>query len=306
MINNNILVSVIIISYNSADTILDTLESIKVQSYTNIELIISDDGSKDKTIEISENWLKLNSHCFSFSKLLTVESNTGISANCKKCVEIASGIWIKLLAADDMLYHDSINEYVSFAINNNYECIVSNLDMLKGNLLSNFKNKKLETFCKLDVNQKLKYYINDPFFLNTPSIFFKRELVLKIDPFEVKYKLVEDQPLFFNLLQNNVDFGYINKRLVIYRIHNNSISGSINKEFYRTLFLSYHQFRKPYINNGIIGNLLKYFIETNYEWLINKYQGNSIIHKLKFMLFQKAIKLLTILSLYFIVAKGFK
>ena len=90
--NNNILVSVIIVSYNSADTILDTLESIKAQSYTDIELIISDDGSKDKTIEISENWLKLNGHCFSSSKLLTVKSNTGISANCKKCVEIASGI----------------------------------------------------------------------------------------------------------------------------------------------------------------------------------------------------------------------
>ena len=118
--------------------------------------------------------------------------------------------------------------------------------------------------------------------------------------------MVEDQALFFKLLQNNVDLGYVNKRLVINRIHNNSVSGSINKEFYRILFLSYHQFRKPYINNGVMGKLLKYFIETNYEWLINKYQGNSTIHKVKFMLFQKAIKLLTSLSLYFIVAKGFK
>ena len=42
-----------------------------------------------------------------------------------------------------MLYPESINEYVSFATNNKYECIVSNLDILKGNQLSNFKNKKI-------------------------------------------------------------------------------------------------------------------------------------------------------------------
>ena len=46
------LVSVVIITYNSEKTIIETLESIKNQTYKNIELIISDDFSKDNTVEI--------------------------------------------------------------------------------------------------------------------------------------------------------------------------------------------------------------------------------------------------------------
>ena len=46
------LVSIIVITYNSAKFVLETLESAKAQTYQNIELIISDDCSSDNTIEI--------------------------------------------------------------------------------------------------------------------------------------------------------------------------------------------------------------------------------------------------------------
>ena len=45
------LVSIIVQAYNSADTIVRTLESIKAQTYSKIELIVTDDKSKDQTIE---------------------------------------------------------------------------------------------------------------------------------------------------------------------------------------------------------------------------------------------------------------
>ena len=54
------LISILVISYNSSKFIIDTLESIKKQSYNNIELIVSDDYSTDNTIELVTNWLKLN------------------------------------------------------------------------------------------------------------------------------------------------------------------------------------------------------------------------------------------------------
>ena len=50
---NNPLVSVVVITYNSASTIIETLDSIREQSYKNIELIISDDCSKDNTVDIT-------------------------------------------------------------------------------------------------------------------------------------------------------------------------------------------------------------------------------------------------------------
>ncbi|MDR0890977.1 MAG: glycosyltransferase [Endomicrobium sp.] len=53
---NNPLVSVCVITYNSSKYVLETLESIKTQTYQNIELIVSDDCSTDDTVEVCENY----------------------------------------------------------------------------------------------------------------------------------------------------------------------------------------------------------------------------------------------------------
>ena len=58
IIDDNPLVSVVVITYKSANTILETLESFKQQTYKNIELIVSDDCSPDHTVEVVEEWIK--------------------------------------------------------------------------------------------------------------------------------------------------------------------------------------------------------------------------------------------------------
>ncbi|MBH2024900.1 MAG: glycosyltransferase, partial [Flavobacteriales bacterium] len=84
--NRNPLVSVVVITYNSSKYVMETLESVKAQTYENIELIISDDGSTDHTIEMCRVWLAQNNNRFPKTKLLTVEENTGIPANCNRGV----------------------------------------------------------------------------------------------------------------------------------------------------------------------------------------------------------------------------
>ena len=59
-INNFPLVSVIAVTYNSSAYILETLESIKNQTYSNLEIIITDDCSTDITISTINNWLESN------------------------------------------------------------------------------------------------------------------------------------------------------------------------------------------------------------------------------------------------------
>ncbi len=66
------LVSVCIITYNSAKFVVEALESIKSQTYKNIELIISDDCSTDNTIELCKQWISDNGKCFVNCELLTV------------------------------------------------------------------------------------------------------------------------------------------------------------------------------------------------------------------------------------------
>ena len=76
------LVSIIVITYNSAKYVLETLESAKNQTYQNIELIISDDCSNDDTsnyIPIQNNNIYININ----------KRNLGYGENIKKCINFA-------------------------------------------------------------------------------------------------------------------------------------------------------------------------------------------------------------------------
>ena len=76
MTANSVLVTVVVLSYNSCSTIIETLNSVKEQTYNNIELIITDDASTDTTIEICRQWLQLNSKYFYHCNLITSAFNT--------------------------------------------------------------------------------------------------------------------------------------------------------------------------------------------------------------------------------------
>ena len=118
MKNNNPLVTVAIVTYNSAKYIEDALESVKNQTYKNIELIISDDASEDNTVEICRNWISKHKANFYAVKIITVEKNTGIPANFNRALNSASGEWIKFVAGDDIIYPDCIKDNIEFVKKN--------------------------------------------------------------------------------------------------------------------------------------------------------------------------------------------
>ncbi len=97
------LVSVVIITYNSSEFIMECLDSIAVQTYDNIELIISDDCSTDNTIALCKTWLSKYQGRFVNTELLEITENTGITKNINRGCKLAKGEWIKPLAGDDLL-----------------------------------------------------------------------------------------------------------------------------------------------------------------------------------------------------------
>jgi alpha-1,3-rhamnosyltransferase len=103
------LVSVIIPSYNHAQFITESIESILSQSYKNIQLIIIDDGSTDQSDKVISNILiktKLeNTH---FIK----QNNSGVSVAINTGISKADGEYILILASDDIINPWAITEMV--------------------------------------------------------------------------------------------------------------------------------------------------------------------------------------------------
>lgn len=108
------LVSIVIPAYNNENTIIATLESIRNQSYKNIEIIIIDDNSKDKTLQLVTEQQKKDNRI----KIYHNSTNLGMIGNWNKCIQMSNGEFVKLVCADDLLDKNEIEKETGVMILN--------------------------------------------------------------------------------------------------------------------------------------------------------------------------------------------
>lgn len=109
-IKNESKVSIITPVYNGEPHIKKLLVSIGYQTYDNFEWIIVDDGSKDRTVEIVREYIKINK---SENIILISIDNSGVSNARNKGLSEATGEFIMFADADDVPHKEFIAEYVS-------------------------------------------------------------------------------------------------------------------------------------------------------------------------------------------------
>ena len=247
MQENNLLVSIIVATYNSNVTIIETLESIKNQTYKNIELIITDDCSKDETISICREWIKTHGHLFIQHQLITVPENTGIPANCNRALKAANGIWIKLIAGDDTLKENCIQVNIDYvASNNEIEILQTNADLyLETFVEANFRNTlpiDYKEFFEIDNGVKQYHFLkNIGYAICSPALFIKKSTIEKAAGFDERYRFMEDLPLWLKLTKMNIKFFYLPISTVNYRSHNKSVARN-GKKYTDSLFAKNYLF----------------------------------------------------------------
>ena len=111
----NELVSIIMPSYNTANFIEETVESVIKQTYGNWELIIVDDCSTDNTDEKVQKYLSDPR-----IKYIKNEKNSGAAITRNRALEMASGRWIAFLDSDDLWNEDKLEKQISFMEQNGY------------------------------------------------------------------------------------------------------------------------------------------------------------------------------------------
>lgn len=110
--SGNPLVSICIPSYNCSEFITESIKSVFNQSYENIELIITEDGSTDNSIEVINAALAQKPENFPvIFKILP--QNTGITENYNLLLTLAKGKYVKILPGDDYIFPDCIAKKVA-------------------------------------------------------------------------------------------------------------------------------------------------------------------------------------------------
>lgn len=245
----NELVSVIVVTFNSSNFVTETLESIKSQTYKNIELIICDDNSGDDTIIICNKWMELNHHHFKHTKLLKSSINQGVAANCNKGIKTAAGSWIKLIAGDDTLRTECIKDFVSFVkANEEVRVVHSRVRVFRDNISeANYiftAPKNMTRFYSSDVSAHEQYRIllrgNR---ISAPSIFISKEIYDIVGYYDEKMPY-EDLPFSLRVTNSGFKFHFLDKCTVNYRVHSSSQYNHSDKllfdEFFRKERLVYN------------------------------------------------------------------
>lgn len=108
MKQNTPMVSVCLPTYNGEKYLQQALDSLKPQTYKNLELVVSDDNSQDNSLELVENFQKT----WKFPVYIYNHQPTSIGANWNNCLKYSNGKYIKFLFQDDILYPECIEKMV--------------------------------------------------------------------------------------------------------------------------------------------------------------------------------------------------
>lgn len=229
MSSTNPLVSVVVITYNSSKYIVETLNSVKKQTYKNIELIITDDCSTDNTVSVIKEWLSKNKAKFVCAKLIESTINTGVTANYNRGIEVAAGIWIKGIAGDDIMLDNCIECNLRYALDNPSDIIFSKVKYIgnDGDIVQN--PPKLFHYGAFDLTRRqFTYKLLSGNFLPAATSFMKKSLWLELERFDENIPMQEDWCFWIKAQLASKRLCFVNEETVKYRIHQSSVSNRNN------------------------------------------------------------------------------
>jgi glycosyltransferase len=211
-------VSIITVCYNSADTILDTMNSVASQDYDEVEHIVVDGDSTDGTLAILLS--------FSGKFCLISEKDQGIYDAINKGIGVASGDIIGILNSDDM-YHD--NKILSRVVG---EFLANDVDVVYGDLVY---------VSKTDIFKTVRYWKSSSFVKGSffkgwhpahPTMFVRKDAYLRYGLYDTSLKSASDYELMLRFFEkNDVKSSYVSSIFVKMRC-----GGKSNKSIRNIIF----------------------------------------------------------------------
>jgi glycosyltransferase len=224
-------VSIITVTYNSEAYLEQTIVSVINQSYSNIEYIIIDGNSSDRTKEIISHYRKHISHFVS-------ENDNGIYDALNKGIALASGDIIGVLHSDDVYCHQQVIEKI---VN---QFILTETDAVYANLYYVNKNNTDKVIRKWHSGNYKPNSFLFGWMPPHPTFFVKKHLYERLGSFNLNFKTSADYELMLRFIhKHQIRVAYLDDYIVKMRVGGQS---NVN------------------INNRIIAN-----IEDRKAWEVN-------------------------------------
>lgn len=281
MIEENIAVTVIVLTYNNYAGICDTVHSILMQDYPEIEIIISDDGTPNGSVEqiwkvignlTEENKQRIN--------IIYQTENLGTVAHANKVASISRGMYIKFLPPGDRFCsYRSLSTLVETMKVTKTHIVTSPAlvqNSITGKVVYQFPNKyrlkKMVNHSPQDVFET----IARANIISAVGTIYHKEF-FKDGGFDCSYKFLDDWPTWLRTLRENKTIGVLNIPTVYYAmdgISNKSGTAFESKLLHDDMLLCYEKEIIPYQNE--MGLITRWFIGYYYGKLLGR---NDILFK---------------------------
>ena len=237
-------VSVLALAYNHSQYLVETLDSIREQTFQDFELIVSDDASTDDSAAMIRDW---NSRHQRANHLVFHKQNLGLCPTLNELLSLATGEYLQLIACDDVLLPASLEQRVDLLQSCGAETAAVYSDAVQ---FDDDGNELPKTFLQRFLKQKprpsgdLYSQLLLGNFIPGPTVLMKRALVEEIGGFDASLAF-EDWDLWQRLTKKH-EFSYCDAATVKYRIHSTNLHRTMPnqaQQFYRILAKHRDDFR---------------------------------------------------------------
>lgn len=231
---SNELVSIITPCYNGAKYISETIDSVLCQTYTDWEMIIINDGSKDNSAEVISTYVERD------SRIKLINQKNGGSANARNHgIRVANGRYIALLDADDMWENNFLEEQLRFMKEKNALCVYSSYKRID----ENSKEILKPVICKKQVTYK-QMLITD--FIGCLTGLYDTSVYGKVYLKEELKSLLDDYAYWLDIIEKT-KVAYGNQKILArYRVMSSSVTGNKKK-----MIKAHYRFYRDYLKLGV-------------------------------------------------------
>lgn len=207
------LVSVIMPCYNMESYVADSIASVQRQTYHQWELLIVDDASTDRTVEIVQGLADQDDKI----RFVIKPQHSGIADTRNQCIQMAQGRFLAFLDADDIWHPEKLETQISFMLENNVGFSYTTYDWIDedGQRL----NKFINTIGNLDYKRYLRNTI-----IGCSTVMIDTHIVGKV--IVPHFRTSEDTATWLNILRKGYLAYALDEPLVSYRIRRKSASSN--------------------------------------------------------------------------------
>lgn len=226
------LISVVVPAYNHETYIADTIQSIWQQHALDLELIVIDDGSKDKTYTIAQQLAGQAP----LPMTVVRQENQGLTRTLNRALHMAAGAFVAVIASDDLFAPDRFTAQLAlFQANDEMAVVFGNgRNFRDGQMLERIHDKTVVQLLHQEPTTVLHYLYTHVPVLYAQTCLYRTDFLRQIGGWD-ETMLLDDWVLnirVFRSLSRKAQYGYVDEEVVYRRLHDTNISNdfSVHKQ----------------------------------------------------------------------------